>query len=465
MAWATRCGYFDEARRLGGECLELAVQLASDLCIGRVLHHMALIESIEGAEGWSARSLPLLAQADPHLRRADDRVALADFLGGYSYTLFLAGDLVTARVTVEEGLEVARGCGDRLKRGSMLDTLACIEFESGETAAPGVNWQEQLEIGGEFGDRFDAAYALVGLARLAMATHEGPERYLRLLGAASELLKRLGVIFRREADWIETTERETRAVVGDESFDTLWREGANMSLADAVRFGRGETMPLEHDMPQRMPAARGAAGDGESAFIHEGDYWSLTYGGLVVRAKDSKGLRDIACLLTAPGKGFAALDLASGDRPRDAGRGGTSSGLGLGMEAHAGEALDAEARAQYRGRLADLEEEIASADADNDPERASLARTERDFLLAELAAALGLGGRSRAVLDPAERARKAVTARIRDALDHIEMSHPALGRHLRRSVRTGSFCIYDPAEPTVWQLGERSSGKRSPARV
>jgi non-specific serine/threonine protein kinase len=462
-AWATRCGYFDEARRLGAECLELAVHLGNDLCIGRVLHHLGLIESIESAEGWSARSLPLLAQAEPHLRRADDSMALADFLGGYSYTLFLAGDLVTARVTVEEGLEVARRSGDRLKRGSMVDTLACIEFESGETAAARVNWQEQLEIGGQFGDRFDAAYALVGLARVAIATQEGPERYLRLLGAASELLKSLGVIFRREAEWIETTQNESRALVGDEVCDALWREGAYMSLAEAVRFGRGETLLVEHDLTQRMPPVRGAAADGENAFIHEGDYWSLTFGGQVVRLKDSKGLHDIAYLLSVPGRWIAALDLATGDRLKGAGRGGAD--LGLGLAAHAGEALDAEARVQYRARLADLEEEIAGADADNDPERGSRARVEREFLLAELAAAVGMGGRSRPVLDPTERARKAVTGRIRDAINHLEVSHPTLGRHLRRSVRTGRFCVYDPAEPTVWQLAAESRGKRDPARL
>ncbi len=463
-AWATRCGAFDEARRFGKECLELAEELGSDLCIGRGLHHLALIESIESADGWAARTLPLLAQAEPHLRRADDRVALVDFLAARSYTLFLAGDLAAARVTVEEGIEMARVIGDRLKRGSMLDTLACIEFERGAQAAAAVNWKEQLEIGGQFGDRFDAAYALVGLARIAVVSEEGPERYLRLVGAASELLKRLGVIFRREAEWLEMTQRDARTLLGDDLCDTLLRHGAEMSLAEAVRFGRGETTPLDPGLPQTMLPAPGAMGSGDNAFIQEGDYWSLTYGGVLVRAKDSKGLHDIAWLLASPGKGIAAVDLASRDRPSDAGRGAAASGLGFGTEANAGEALDAEARAQYRARLADLAEEIADAEADNDPERASRARAEHDFLLAELAAAVGLGGRSRLVLDPAERARKAVTGRIRDALSHIEVSHPALGRHLRRSVRTGTFCVYDPAEPTSWLFANEHSGRSSPAR-
>jgi hypothetical protein len=186
--------------------------------------------------------------------------------------------------------------------------------------------------------------------------------------------------------------------------------------------------------------------------VREGEFWSLTYEGVVARLRDSKGLRDIARLLGTPGREVAAVDLAGGELVDIARRAATVGDLGLSVEGDAGEALDAEARAQYRVRLSDLEEEISEADADNDPEKASRAREEREFLLAELGAAVGLGGRARRVFDPAERARKAVTGRIRDAISHIETAHPQLGRHLRRSVRTGSFCVYDPPEATDWRL-------------
>jgi hypothetical protein len=126
--------------------------------------------------------------------------------------------------------------------------------------------------------------------------------------------------------------------------------------------------------------------------------------------------------------------------------------LGLRVERDAGDALDAEARTQYRSRLADLEEEILEDDANNNAERASRAREEREFLLAELGAAVGLGGRSRRLLDPAERARKAVRERVDDAITHLEKAHYGLGKHLRRSVRTGIFCIYDPTDATAWRL-------------
>jgi hypothetical protein len=201
-----------------------------------------------------------------------------------------------------------------------------------------------------------------------------------------------------------------------------------------------------------------------NSFLREGDFWSLTYEGVVVRLKHSKGLQDIVWLLAVPGREIAAVDLASGAHRGPARAASSIADLGLGVETDAGNALDAEARTQYRSRLADLEEEISEAETNNDAERASRGREEREFLLAELGAAMGLGGRSRRLLDPAERARKAVTGRIHEAIAHIENLHQGLGRHLRRSVRTGSFCIYDPAEPTAWRLSAQNLGESSPNR-
>jgi hypothetical protein len=77
---------------------------------------------------------------------------------------------------------------------------------------------------------------------------------------------------------------------------------------------------------------------------------------------------------------------------------------------------------------------------------------EREFLLAELSAAAGLGGRRRRLGDDVDRERKAVRARVRDAISRIEADHPDLGRHLARAVRTGTFCSYDPEVPTDWTV-------------
>jgi tetratricopeptide (TPR) repeat protein len=188
------------------------------------------------------------------------------------------------------------------------------------------------------------------------------------------------------------------------------------------------------------PASRLDGGETVAAntFRRDGEYWTIAFRERVIRLRDSKGLRDLLTLLSNPGVEVAAVDLVSG---------GTAA-----PESDVGPALDDEARRQYRERLVDLEDDIGSAEMANDPERAARAREEREFLLAELGAAVGLGGRGRRLLDPAERARKTVTWRIRDSIARIAGADRMVGEHFRRSVRTGTFCVYDPAEPTAWSL-------------
>ena len=114
--------------------------------------------------------------------------------------------------------------------------------------------------------------------------------------------------------------------------------------------------------------------------------------------------------------------------------------------------LDATARQQIKARLDDLAEEIAEAEDWADPERAARARAERDALLHELSAAAGLAGRTRLLGDQGERARKTVTARIRDVIARIDRVHPALGSHLRATITTGTSCTYSPPAPVTWDL-------------
>jgi hypothetical protein len=84
--------------------------------------------------------------------------------------------------------------------------------------------------------------------------------------------------------------------------------------------------------------------------------------------------------------------------------------------------------------------------------RAERAAAERDALVDELAAVTGLGGRARRAGSDTERMRKAVGNRIRQALARVEAVHPELGRHLRLSVRTGTFCRYEPDAEVRWEL-------------
>ena len=67
-----------------------------------------------------------------------------------------------------------------------------------------------------------------------------------------------------------------------------------------------------------------------------------------------------------------------------------------------------------------------------------------------------------AVVDPAstevaaspERARLAVTKRVRSAIKQIGAYHAALGYHLSTTVKTGHHCAYlpDPQRPPQWEV-------------
>jgi hypothetical protein len=116
--------------------------------------------------------------------------------------------------------------------------------------------------------------------------------------------------------------------------------------------------------------------------------------------------------------------------------------------------LDSQAKAAYRSRVAELEAEIDEAAAFHDPERAARAREELEFIARELAGAVGLHGRDRKTGSDAERARVNVTRAIRTALKRVSEHDPVLGRQLGSAIRTGTFCVYEPApgDAPVWDL-------------
>jgi hypothetical protein len=110
--------------------------------------------------------------------------------------------------------------------------------------------------------------------------------------------------------------------------------------------------------------------------------------------------------------------------------------------------LDQRARADIRKRLQQLDRAIAEAEESGDA-AAERRRDERDALLRELRVATGLGGRRRTLVDPVERARKAVSGRIRDSIEKIRVALPELASHLDDSITTGTFCGSDRLFPSA----------------
>jgi ElaB/YqjD/DUF883 family membrane-anchored ribosome-binding protein len=102
---------------------------------------------------------------------------------------------------------------------------------------------------------------------------------------------------------------------------------------------------------------------------------------------------------------------------------------------------------KYKAKLVELQEELVEAEDHNDSYRADQIRAEMDRLIEHLNSVYGLSGKKRQEGDPAEKARSAVTARIRSAIKKMRDVNPDLAGHLDQSIKTGRFCIYDPPSP------------------
>ncbi|HVO23467.1 MAG TPA: hypothetical protein VMW56_07545 [Candidatus Margulisiibacteriota bacterium] len=147
---------------------------------------------------------------------------------------------------------------------------------------------------------------------------------------------------------------------------------------------------------QRSPSAhrrRTAVAAPGDIFRLEGEYWTIVYQGALCRLRDAKGLRYLAHLLLHPGRRFSATGLA--------------------------------AACDYGTRNADCGLDSDGASAIHNP---------------------------KSTMD--ERARLAVTKRIKAAVQKIEQHHTALGLHLIATIKTGYQCAYlpDPHDPISWSV-------------
>lgn len=219
---------------------------------------------------------------------------------------------------------------------------------------------------------------------------------------------------------------------------------ARMVLADALRAGGDEDRAaLERQAARTILdgiEVAASAAPAINVFRREGDYWSVVFEGHTVRVRDLRGMRYLAQLLSHPGREFHVLDLVAAETGRRAGLG------------DAGPLLDEQAKTAYGRRLAEIDDDIAQSRALGDAAREAQADAERDFLVRELARAVGIGGRDRRAASDSERARSGATRALRQAIARIGEHDPRLGEHLSSGIRTGTYCAYvpDPGAPGAW---------------
>jgi hypothetical protein len=302
---------------------------------------------------------------------------------------------------------------------------------------------------------FELARTRAALGRALAA--DGDRRGAQLeMGAAERIFARIGAT--RERDRVAACLAELTAASGTKGGP------AAASSSPGAGSGAGAGAGSGAGAGAGSGAGAGAGADAqarEARLACEGDYWSLSWGGNVVRLRDGRGPRYLAALLARPGVDQWSIELAR-DTAADPGEARsvrmaaagdveaertTAAGLG-----DAGEFLDDEARAAYRCRLEDLRHDLDQARDRDDADAAETILCEMHQLGSSLAAAVGLGGRSRRAGSAAERARQSVSKALRATVRKVAATDSWLGHYLKATVSTGTACRFDPdpRHPVHW---------------
>lgn len=190
----------------------------------------------------------------------------------------------------------------------------------------------------------------------------------------------------------------------------------------------GKGMLVKNKETEKLPQTN-------NRFIKEGGLWSVDFAGKQVMLPELKGIHDIVRLLESPNQQIHCTEL-----------------MGAEVIEKGEEVFDQKARQTYQRRILELQQEIEEAETTNAGYVAETLHKEYDKLLEHLSASVGKGGATRKVSGSIEKARTAVTWRIRNAIKKIKAGHPSLGKHLEVSVKTGVFCVYSPEKEVHWEL-------------
>lgn len=441
-------GWYDEAEQQALEaCKELQPYLRREL--GWPLNELGRIR-LQRGDLLGAEAALLAA----HRAGWDPQPRLA-------LVLLAQGDVAGATAAVRDALErpvrvpwKEQPPNTELQRAPLLEAQVEVQLVAGDLDGARAAAAELERVATRFASRALLAGATTARGRVQLAAGDaaGAEG---LLTDAVRLWSEVGAPY--EAARARSVLADALAARGSGQRAALERETARVVL-----HGLRAASPATSAEP--APSGNGPRPSAPAdVFCREGDHWCLTFDGTTVRVRDLKGMRHLARLLAGPGREHHVLDLVALENG-SAGHTSRSETLG-----DAGEVLDAQAKQAYRRRLAEIDEDLEQARASGDGERAAQADAERDWLVRELARAVGLGGRDRRSASASERARVAVTRAVRQSIARIGEYHPALREHLASTVRTGTYCAYvpDPRVPADWRFtaptGDGSGAASRPA--
>lgn len=399
------------------------------------------IEEFEAGMGMPSWH-PAIALAELRIRQG--RLADAEMLllgkDGFLQALLPAahlhlarGDLALARATATRGLRAI--AADRLRAADLLAVLVDTELAAGDLVAAGAACDDLMERA-EGLDVPGLQARVAALRARVLAAGADVAHAIATMEAALDRLPPAGVPLLRATLLIELVRLHDQA--GNRAAATVEAGRAIAALAglDVV------LLPDDAALLERVARPANAPSTLRATLRRDDQCWVVSFGGLRCRLAETKGLRYVAELVASPGVERHALDLV--DRVEGVGAGdGAVDRRTLG---DAGELVDAKARTAYRHRIEALRAEVDDALDAGAEDRAEKLQAELDELVAHLAQAFGLGGRSRRASSTVERARLNVTRAIRAATARVTEALPDAGPVLDLRLRTGTYCAYEPEE-------------------
>jgi hypothetical protein len=198
-----------------------------------------------------------------------------------------------------------------------------------------------------------------------------------------------------------------------------------MAIAEGTEFGMSERAGAWQAALEQLDER--AVHDAAGRCVATRDGWEITRGRERAVIPAGVGINVLATLLANPGVEIPVDRLVGA------------------AEDHANDPLlDPAARRALQQRVQELRADAVTAEAVGDTTRAERTHEELERIADELTHSLRPDGTSRTFAGSQERARTSVQKAIRRALRLVEDSAPAAADELRRDVRTGTYCVYEP---------------------
>ncbi len=242
LAWGQ--GDVTRARPLLVESLALYRELGDKRMLARTLNSFGIVVEEQGERDEAQR---LYEEGLAIAREIGEKSLVVSLLNNLGENARVRGDYARARALYEEALTLRLGTNT----GSAIAyiNLGLVAFAQGDRAAARTFFRDSLGIAAKIGDKASIPLPLEGLA--GVHAFEGdPRRAARLLGWADALRKtmNLPVQVGDRADY-ERFLSAARGALDEQSFAAAWKEGAAMTLGQAVEHALEPVAPIPEEEP------------------------------------------------------------------------------------------------------------------------------------------------------------------------------------------------------------------------